>query len=185
MDLVIIFGPQAVGKMTVGEELSKLTGLKLFHNHMTIDLVLKIFDYETKEAQELIRLFRDEIMIKMSKSNQKGMIFTFVWAFDMKSDWDYIKHICAIFENHKIHFVELNADVETRLARNITDNRLNKKWTKRNTEWSSKELISSMNKYRLVSNEKEIPYQNYIRIDNSNLSAIDTARRIKKYFNLK
>lgn len=39
MKLVIIFGPQAVGKMTVGQELEKLTGLKLFHNHMTIELV--------------------------------------------------------------------------------------------------------------------------------------------------
>ena len=38
MDFVIIFGPQAVGKMTVGEELAKKTRLKLFHNHMTIDL---------------------------------------------------------------------------------------------------------------------------------------------------
>ena len=35
--LVIIFGPPAVGKMTVGSKLSKLTGLKLFHNHMTIE----------------------------------------------------------------------------------------------------------------------------------------------------
>lgn len=38
MKLVIITGPQAVGKMTVGQELEKLTDLKLFHNHMTIDL---------------------------------------------------------------------------------------------------------------------------------------------------
>ncbi|KAA1807131.1 hypothetical protein FXB61_003723 [Bacillus cereus] len=39
MKLILIFGPQAVGKMTVGQELATLTGLKLFHNHMTIDLV--------------------------------------------------------------------------------------------------------------------------------------------------
>ena len=75
MDLVILFGPQAVGKMTVGEELQKLTGLKLFHNHMTIDLVLKLFSWE--EGQDLIRTFRDEIMKKMATSeNNKGMIFT-------------------------------------------------------------------------------------------------------------
>ncbi|MDF2884003.1 MAG: hypothetical protein K0R54_4569 [Clostridiaceae bacterium] len=39
MKLIIIFGPHAVGKMTVGQELSKITNLKLFHNHMTIDIV--------------------------------------------------------------------------------------------------------------------------------------------------
>ena len=49
MKLVILFGPQAVGKMTVGQELAKQTGLKLFHNHMTIDLVSNFFDYGTVE----------------------------------------------------------------------------------------------------------------------------------------
>ena len=41
--IVLITGPQAVGKMTVGQELSKITNLKLFHNHMTIDLVSNFF----------------------------------------------------------------------------------------------------------------------------------------------
>jgi len=31
---VILFGPLAVGKMTVGQELGKITNLTLFHNHM-------------------------------------------------------------------------------------------------------------------------------------------------------
>lgn len=35
MKLVVIIGPQAVGKMTVGHALEKITGLKLFHNHVT------------------------------------------------------------------------------------------------------------------------------------------------------
>jgi hypothetical protein len=42
---VFIFGPQAVGKMTVGQELAKVTGLKLFHNHMTIDLLEPLFGF--------------------------------------------------------------------------------------------------------------------------------------------
>ena len=40
MHLVCIFGPPAVGKMTVGRELSRQTGSKLLHNHMTIEPVL-------------------------------------------------------------------------------------------------------------------------------------------------
>ena len=58
MKLVIIFGPQAVGKMTVGEELSEQTGLKLFHNHMTIDLVSNFFGYGSESGQRLVKLFR-------------------------------------------------------------------------------------------------------------------------------
>ena len=38
-----MIGNAAVGKMTVGQELMKLTGLRLFHNHMTIDSVIEIF----------------------------------------------------------------------------------------------------------------------------------------------
>lgn len=49
-DLIMITGPQAVGKMTVGQELAKLTNFKLFHNHMSIDLVNNFFSYSTKEG---------------------------------------------------------------------------------------------------------------------------------------
>lgn len=44
MKFVLIFGPQAVGKMTVGYELEKVSDLKLFHNHMTIELVNPFFE---------------------------------------------------------------------------------------------------------------------------------------------
>ena len=183
MDLVILFGPQAVGKMTVGEELQKLTGLTLFHNHMTIDLVLKFFSWE--EGQDLIHTFRDEIMKKMASSkNQRGMIFTYVWAFNEQADWKYIEHVCDIFKEHNIYFVELNADVETRLHRNATENRLDKKWTKRDIDWSNEELLMSLDNYRLVSKEGEIPYRNYLRIDNTNINANEAANIIVNCFDL-
>lgn len=37
MKFVMLFGNAAVGKMTVGQELMKITDLRLFHNHMTIE----------------------------------------------------------------------------------------------------------------------------------------------------
>ena len=43
MKLVFILGNAAVGKMTVGQELMKITGLRLFHNHITIEPVLEVF----------------------------------------------------------------------------------------------------------------------------------------------
>lgn len=61
MKLVLIFDPQAVGKMTIGQELAKVTDLKLFHNHMTIDLVGHFFGYGTTEGKRLVNLFRQEI----------------------------------------------------------------------------------------------------------------------------
>jgi hypothetical protein len=46
-ELVLLFGPQAVGKMTVGQELARITELKLFHNHMTIDLLEPYFLFQS------------------------------------------------------------------------------------------------------------------------------------------
>ena len=44
MKFIIITRSQAVGKITVGQELVKITNLKLLHSHMTIEILTKIFD---------------------------------------------------------------------------------------------------------------------------------------------
>ena len=76
MKLVIIFGPQAVGKMTVGHELEKITDLKLFHNHMTIEFVAPFFSYGTETGKRLVKHFRNEIFKEVAASDLKGLIFT-------------------------------------------------------------------------------------------------------------
>ncbi|TYS90070.1 AAA family ATPase [Rossellomorea aquimaris] len=184
MKLVLLFGPQAVGKMTVGQELAKITDLKLFHNHMTIDLVSHFFDYGTKEGKKLVSLFRREIFEEVSKSNLYGMIFTYVWAFDMQEDWDYVNEVSRLFESRggTVYFVELEADVEERLERNKSSNRLEHKPSKRDIEWSEGDLKKSMETYRLNSLEGEIKYSNYIKISNTNLSAQEVAKIIKGKF---
>ena len=186
MKLVLIFGPQAVGKMTVGHELEKITHLKLFHNHMTIDLVNPFFDYGTSEGKRLVNLFREEIFKEVAKSNLYGLIFTFVWAFDMKSDWDYVDRVCEIFESNggTVYFVELEADMDTRLERNKTPHRLIHKPSKRNIDWSEKDLLDSIGKHRLNSLKDEIKREHYLRINNTNKTAEEVAKLIKERFHL-
>lgn len=186
MKFVLIFGPNAVGKMTVGHELEKLTDLKLFHNHMTIELVSPFFDYGTETGKRLVRLFRKEIFEEVAKSDLKGMIFTYIWAFDEKEDWDYVDEVCDIFESKggTVYFAELEADTEERIERNKSSHRLEHKPTKRNIERSEKDLKESMEQYRLNSKNGEIKRENYIRIDNTNLSTEETAKIIKERFDL-
>lgn len=186
MKFVHVFGPQAVGKMTVGQELAKITDLKLFHNHMTIDLVNHFFDYSTKEGKRLVSLFRQEIFEEVSKSDLYGMIFTFVWMFDMKSDWDYVERLSQLFESRggTVYYVELEADLEERLERNKTPNRLEHKPKKRDIAWSENDLRSTMEKHRLNSLDGEIKFPNYIKINNTNLSAEEVAKIIKDKFDL-
>lgn len=187
LKFVTIIGPQAVGKMTVGQELAKITGLKLFHNHMTIELVSPFFDYGSPEGKKLVNSFRMQLFEEMAKSNQEGLIFTWIWAFDEgKKEEDYYQKITDIFRKQgaEIYLVELEACLEERLKRNETSNRLQHKPTKRNIEWSKAEIIKSAEKHRLNSYPGEINEKNYLRIDNTNLSAEKVAQMIKEKFKL-
>lgn len=186
MSLIFIFGPQAVGKMTVGHELEKITDLKLFHNHMTIELVQPFFNYGTDEGKRLVRLFRNEILEAVSKSDLPGLIFTIIWDFDSRSDWDYIKEVSDMFarEGGKVCLVELEADADVRIARNKTEHRLAHKPSKRDVAWSESNLVHSIENHRLNSKEGEIKDPNYIRINNTEKSPQDVAALIKERFSL-
>ncbi len=183
MKLVFIIGSGAVGKMTVGRELTKITGLRLFHNHMAIEPVIDVFGYYDGAAVQEIR---ETVFRHFAASRNEGLIFTFMWAFDMREDWDYIEHVKSLFAPYgtTFYYVELIAPQEIRLQRNGTENRLRSKPSKRDVEASNARLMHEDANYRLVSRPGEIPFDNYLRIDNSDLSAEDTARLIRDTFGL-
>ncbi|EIT84222.1 hypothetical protein A374_16503 [Fictibacillus macauensis ZFHKF-1] len=185
MKFILLFGPQAVGKMTVGFELEKATGYKLFHNHMTIDLVSRYFDYGTKEGERLVHTLREAVFREVAHSDLPGFIFTYVWAFDQQEDHDYVKKVCAIFEEAgaEIYFVELEADVDERLARNRHPFRLAQKPTKQNLEWSDHNLLTSMEQYRLQSLPGEIKHRPYVRINTTHRTPAETVALILESFN--
>lgn len=185
MKFIILFGPQAVGKMTVGQELEKATGLKLFHNHMTIELLQPFFGF-TEEMWRLSNMMREEIFEAYAKGDGEGMIFTFMWAFNEKEDWDWVEKVTNIFESKgaEVYFVELESDLEVRVERNKTPNRLKHKPSKRNIEDSEKRLIASMDRLRLNSNDGEIDKENYMKINNTYLTPEEVARRIMEEFQL-
>ena len=183
MKLLFMIGNAAVGKMTVGQELMKITGLRLFHNHMTIEPVLEIFGQFNAGA---INRLRTVIFEEFAKSDNYGMIFTYMWAFDWQSDWDYIESVKRIFEPYgtEFYYVELVAPQAIRLARNATENRLKNKASKNDIEASNQRLLRDDERARLESYDGEIPFENYMKIDNSYLAPDVVARMIKERFNL-
>ena len=190
MKLVIIFGPHAVGKMTVGQALAADTGLKLFHNHMTIDVVSGLFENMPAERSRLTNLFREEIFRAFAGSDEYGMIFTYMWAFDQQSDWDYIDHVEDIFRRHgaEVYYVELCADYDLRIERNKTENRLLHKASKRDVALSEARFLSAESRYRCVSEPGEVIEKlgvdaaRYLRIENENLSPEEVAAMIADHF---
>ena len=183
MKLLFLIGDAAVGKMTVGQELMKITELRLFHNHMTIEPVLEIFG---RYDGAVIAKLREVIFEEFAAGPHYGMIFTYMWAFDCQEDWDYAEHVADIFRKHgaEIYYAELFAPQEIRLMRNATENRLRHKASKRNIEASNQRLLQDDRDCRCVSLPGEVPFANYIKIDNSSLAPEDAARLVKERFSL-
>ena len=181
-----IIGPQAVGKMTVGQELAKITGYKLLYNHMTIEMVREIFDYDKTSFRKINTIIRYEIFKEFSKRNEKGIIFTGCFDFgnDFKKEKEETDKWMNLFEEN--YTIELETTLEERLRRNKTANRLEHKASKRNLEWSEKDLLESIKRHRLNSNpgEGEKVFKNFMKIDNTNLSATEVAKIIKEKFHL-
>lgn len=189
-DLILLVGPQAVGKMTVGKELEKAIDAKLLFNHQTIDLFAHFLNYtaDTFRLSELVRneLFRSFVDNPDTNATQ-GIIFTVMIAFDKEEEWNVLENWIETFRenNGRVYFVELEADIDERLKRNVSESRLEAKPSKRNIEFSKNELIHSAQTHRLNSIEKEVeerlPGVQYLKIETTQLSAEETAKRIEKW----
>lgn len=183
--LVIILGPHAVGKMTVGQELANITQLRLFHNHMSIELARKLFAYTEKEWSILNETIRKTVFELFAKGDLPGLIFTYMCAFDEQSDLDYLQNMIHLFSSNgaNCYVVELCADFEERLIRNKSENRLLHKESKRNLERSEAEMRNTSEKYRLNSYDGEnLPFENYMKIDNTALAPDEVAKMIQTHF---
>lgn len=77
MTLVVLHGPPACGKLTVARELSRLTGYKLFHNHLTVDLLLAVFKFASPPFAKLREEIWTSVMREAALTGLPGLIFTF------------------------------------------------------------------------------------------------------------
>ncbi|MGH7714292.1 MAG: hypothetical protein ACREOG_23645 [Gemmatimonadaceae bacterium] len=186
MTLVVLFGPPAVGKMTVGLELEQLTGLRLFHNHMSIDVVLNFFAFGEPAFQRLVSEFRTRLCEEVAASNLPGLIFTFVWALDDPRDKAFVDRLASIFSERgrQVYYAELVATVDERLRRNETPRRLAHKAPKRDTARSREQLLDTDRKYRLSTNGDFFYPERHLRIDNTSVAPAEAARQIARNFEL-
>ena len=185
MKFVLIIGPQAVGKMTVGQALAARTGLKLFHNHETIELVKPLLPLDDS-GWTLVQELRESVFRAFARSDEYGMIYTGLRYFDEFRDQLYYQGILDLWREEcpdtQICIVELEADLEERLRRNGTENRLLHKPSKRDIAWSEADLRKSAAEHRLNSQPGEITEPNYLRIDNTHVSAEEAAAMICERF---
>lgn len=184
-NLIIISGPQAVGKMTVAEALRDKIGYQLMTNHDSIELFDVVFERKS-DAQKEFNLLIRKAAFETAVKYDVDLIFTFVMAYSEKEDWDYVMNLKKLFEESSgnFYFVELIADLDTRLKRNITPHRLERKPSKRDVEWSESDILKTYEKYRLNSYDDEYICDNHLKINNNNLLPDEVADIIIEKLNL-
>jgi len=176
MKLILIYGSPAVGKLTVANALGKQTDYKVFHNHLTIDAVTPVFEFGSKSFWKLVHQFRIETIAEAARENV-SLIYTFCYAKDL--DDAHVAEVAKTVEENggELCLALLTADKNEIEKRVVEESRL--KYKKAN----SLELLHSFwENYELFSpvNERES-----LIIDNTNLSAEETAKQIVDYYNLK
>lgn len=176
MNVVLIYGPPAVGKLTTAKELSKLTGYKIFHNHLTVNLVYSIFESKSETGEALSQKLRLEVVKNAVNSNLEGLIMTYVYEHPINQD--YIEKLIQTVEqnNGNIYFVQLLATKET------LKNRVNYESRKIHNK------ISDFEKLQRVMSESEMltPIQvaPSLIIENSNKNPELVAHEIARKFAL-
>lgn len=184
--LLFVVGPPAVGKMTVAQAVAERTGLRLFHNHLSIELALRYFDFGTPAFHRISGSIRRQVVEEVAASDLPGLVFTYVWAFDQPEEADAVDAYARPFRERggRVLFLELEASQSVRLRRNVGETRLAEKPSKRNLESSRHSLLEFDERYRLNSGGVYDDRADWMRIDNTDLSAADVADRVVEHFSL-
>ena len=188
MRLLVIFGPPAVGKMTVGRAVVARSPFRLFHNHAVIEPLLEVFDYGTPPFKRLLGLWRRQVIEEAADSGT-DLVITFVWPLQLEDEaLEVDAYIRPYVERGAtVSFVELYADLDTRLVRNRTEHRLAEKRSKRDVDWSDgnvRELEQHVLSTGVDGEEAPTPGElllarhRHLRLDNAELSPDEAAEQI-------
>jgi hypothetical protein len=172
-ELLVIFGPPAVGKMTVGRAVCDRTDFRLFLNHDTIEPLIRIFGFGTPAFKTLNSEFRRRVVEEAAASGTR-LIFTLMWDLQEPDSADWVRGLIAPYAaaGLPVSFVELVADLDTRMVRNRGEDRLLAKPTKRDLAWSEAHLheceVNVMNTDPTVSTPADELLQRHphLRVDN-------------------
>lgn len=178
MKLALIYGPPAVGKLTVAKELVALTGFKLFHNHATVDLITSIFDRGSESFAKLIWEIRLSVFEEAARANIGGLVFTMVYA---TSRVPRIMQCVEAVERHggEAHLVRLHCDRATLEQRVSSGTR--KEHGKITSVQTLNEFLSRLEKHEPFSC---LPGRDNLSIDTSVLEPRDAALKIADHYRL-
>lgn len=171
MKLIIIHGPPAAGKLTVATELSRRTGFRLFHNHLSIDCVKPVLDFGSPAFWRLILLIRTGTIAEAAREGV-SLIHTFCYEFGA-DDAAFEELIAAAEDNGgEVHTVLLQCEQGVLKQRIASDSRI------RIGKLTDPESVGR------IELQKPLPGRETLVIDTTRTSPGDSAERIIGHFGL-
>lgn len=175
MKLIFLYGLPGTGKLTIARELAGLTGSRLFHNHLTVDLLLSTFEFGSKPFVEL----RERIWLSVfeeAATSLPGLIFTFNPENSVRQSFvqETVQRVSA--RGGTVEFVEVVCDPEELERRIGTAERRNHK------KLVSLELYRQLKADGVFDSPKMPPPQ--LTVNSTNTSPHENARMIAARFSL-
>ena len=175
VDLVLLHGPPASGKLTIAREFSDLIGARVFHNHLTLDVAKSLFNFGEPEFWDLVHDLR--LMALKSYFKHGTQIAVTTWCYEEPEDHEMFVKIKSIATaaNGRVLPVFLNCDIaylESRVA---------------NAHRHEMDKLNDVEQLRKVMSEKNyvaIPDEWCISINSETNSAKDNALDIVRQFGL-
>ena len=107
MKLIFIYGLPATGKLTVAQELASMTGFRLFHNHLAVDLLLSVFEFGSPSFVALREEIWLSVFTEACRSEFEGLIFTFAPEATVRPDFIASTQSAVANAGGEIEFIEL------------------------------------------------------------------------------
>ena len=169
MKLVIIYGPEASGKLTIAKALAQKTGFRLFHNHVSVDVAKALFDFGDEAFSQLIWDVRLLVFEYAARAKLPGLIFT--WAYSHPDFLPYLDRIRSVMANYQVEicYVFVSCSVEELKRRVVQQDR---------STVGKINSIEALERQLDKKNHQVNPDTDSLVIDNTNLSPEDVAHKI-------
>jgi shikimate kinase len=173
MRFVFLYGPPGVGKLTVGRELARLTGFKLFHNHLMVNAVQAVFP---RGSDSWDRLIRECQCLVLAEAARAGVDLVMTWAHGVSEDIP--RRYTDVVESNggRVLFVRLVCETDVLLARVGHDER------RALGKLTDPEILRGL--LEGSHRPRPLPFGESLTIDTTDLVPAEAADQIADYFRL-